>query len=132
MKTFTLSFFTFLFVTAVNAQQHQLPTFASSTSGANNKTSYKKADTLLVLNQAYMLAEPNWKSAAVVHLKPGCLVILDYSTKGWAFVKLIENIANPTAILMQGFVKNQVIGLDARGVIDHKRISKAQNDLAIL
>lgn len=85
---------------------------ASSKNDSENKPQDKIIRTF---SNAYLLTGPRLNERIITWLKGGSSVLIDYSSRGWSYVRVIENISSPNnSPWLYGFVRNQALGLTKR------------------
>lgn len=80
------------------------------------ETTAKKTNRIIkTFTNAYLLTGPSLNESIITWLKAGSTVLVDYSQKGWSYVKVVENTSNPAnKPWLYGFVRNQALGLSRR------------------
>jgi hypothetical protein len=79
-------------------------------------TTKSKVQKLRLLSNAYLLAGDDLDEPIITHLKAGSVVIPEYSTKGYTYVKVIEKAGTgEQPQWMCGFIRNQAIGFTRNG-----------------
>lgn len=85
----------------------------------------KKIDTVRLPVNAYVLAGPDLDEPIITFLKAGSTVKVGYSSSGWSYVRVLENIGKyEERTWLYGFVRNQALGLNKQGEERKKASSK--------
>ena len=81
----------------------------------NDSAAKPKNKIIITATNAYLLTGPGLSNGIITWLKVGSSVLIDHYTRGWSYVKVIENTSNPTNnTWLYGFVRNQALGLSKR------------------